>query len=110
VFEAALQRYRQVMDWYLMAGDADYLIHIVSGSALALQRLINDEFSKIPGDTNSRARFVLKQVKYKIALPGPSRRHESLGGGLGEFVSRRGNAGRQLGARLYAVIYFGLAS
>jgi Lrp/AsnC family leucine-responsive transcriptional regulator len=59
-----MQRYRQVMDCYLMSGDADYSIRSVLRGVPSLQRLIIDEFSKIPGAANIRSSFVLKQVKY----------------------------------------------
>lgn len=69
VFEAAIGKYPEVMECYLMTGDADYLIRVVVPDVPALERLIVDELSKIPGVANIRSSFALKQVKYKTVLP-----------------------------------------
>ena len=69
VFEAAVARYPEVMECYLMTGDADYLIRVVVPDVPALERFIVDELSKIPGVANIRSSFALKQVKYKTVLP-----------------------------------------
>jgi len=68
-FEAAMRRYPQVMECYLMTGDADYLIRVVVEDIRALERFIVDELSKIPGLANIRSSIALKQVKYRTALP-----------------------------------------
>jgi DNA-binding Lrp family transcriptional regulator len=69
VFEAAVAKYPEVMECYLMTGDADYLIRVVVPDVPALERFIVDELSKIPGVANIRSSFALKQVKYKTVLP-----------------------------------------
>lgn len=68
-FEAAMQRYPEVMECYLMTGDSDYLIRVVVQDVQALERFIVDALSKIPSLANIRSSFALKQVKYKTALP-----------------------------------------
>jgi Lrp/AsnC family leucine-responsive transcriptional regulator len=70
-FEVAMRRYPQVMECYLMTGDADYLIRVVVEDVRALERFIVDELSKIPGLANIRSSIALKQVKYRTALPLP---------------------------------------
>jgi Lrp/AsnC family transcriptional regulator, leucine-responsive regulatory protein len=69
VFEAAIGKYPEVMECYLMTGDADCLIRVVVPDVPALERFIVDELSKIPGVANIRSSFALKQVKYKTVLP-----------------------------------------
>jgi len=71
VFQEAIRDYPEVMECYLMTGDADYLIRVVVPDVQALERFIVDELSKIPGVANIRSSFALKQVKYKTALPLP---------------------------------------
>jgi len=71
VFEAAMQRYPEVMECYLMSGDSDYLVRVVVRDVPSLQRFIVEELSKITGVANIRSSFALKQVKYKTALPLP---------------------------------------
>lgn len=68
-FEQAVAGMPEVMECYLMTGDADYLIRVVVPDVQALEHLIVDELTRIPGVTNIRSSFALKQVKYKTALP-----------------------------------------
>jgi len=68
-FETAMDRYPEVMECYLMTGDADYLIRVVAADIQALERFIVDELSKISGVARIRTSFALRQVKYKTALP-----------------------------------------
>lgn len=68
-FEQAIIDYDEVMECYLMTGDADYLIRIVVPDVEALERFIVQELTKLPGVANIRSSFALKQVKYKTALP-----------------------------------------
>ncbi len=69
VFEAAMREHPEVMECYLMTGDADYLIRVVVPDVAALQRFIVDHLARIPGVANIRSSFALKQVKYQTALP-----------------------------------------
>lgn len=68
-FEQAIIDYDEVMECYLMTGDADYLIRIVVPDVETLERFIVQELTKLPGVANIRSSFALKQVKYKTALP-----------------------------------------
>lgn len=68
-FEAAIQRRAEVMECYLMTGDADYLLRVVVADVQALERFILDQLAQIPGIANIRSSFALNQVKYKTALP-----------------------------------------
>ncbi len=69
VFERAIKSRPEVMECYLMTGDADYLIRIVVTDVQALERFILDFLTRIPGVGNIRSSFALKQVKYQTALP-----------------------------------------
>ncbi|MDB5840232.1 MAG: ArsR family transcriptional regulator [Herminiimonas sp.] len=68
-FEQAVSRFDEVMEVYLMTGDADYLLRIVVPDIQALEHFILDHLTRIPGIKNIRSSFALKQVKYKTALP-----------------------------------------
>jgi Lrp/AsnC family transcriptional regulator, leucine-responsive regulatory protein len=68
-FEDTVRRFPQVMECYLMTGDADYLLRVVVADVEALQHFIVDELTRIPGISNIRSSFALKQVKYETALP-----------------------------------------
>jgi DNA-binding Lrp family transcriptional regulator len=71
IFERAIRDRPEVMECYLMTGDADYLIRVVVPDVPALERFILDFLTKVPGVGNIRSSFALKQVKYKTALPLP---------------------------------------
>jgi Lrp/AsnC family leucine-responsive transcriptional regulator len=68
-FEAAINRYPEVMECYLMTGDSDYLIRVMVEDVRALEHFIVHGLSKIRGVANIRSSFALKQVKYTTALP-----------------------------------------
>jgi Lrp/AsnC family leucine-responsive transcriptional regulator len=68
-FENTIRRFPQVMECYLMTGDADYLLRIVVADVDALQTFIVGQLTRIPGIASIRSSFALKQVKYETALP-----------------------------------------
>jgi DNA-binding Lrp family transcriptional regulator len=55
-----------------MTGDFDYLIRVVVKDMHALELFILEKLTKIPGISNIKSSFALKQVKYKTALPLPA--------------------------------------
>jgi len=69
IFEAAIRERPEVMECYLMSGDADYLLRVVVEDVQALERLIIDKLTPIPVVSKIRSSFALKQVKYDTALP-----------------------------------------
>ena len=77
VFERAIQARPEVMECYLMTGDADYLLRVVVSDVQALERFILDFLTRIPGVGNIRSSFALKQVKYQTALPLPQQPREA---------------------------------
>lgn len=68
-FQAEICIYPEVMECYLMTGDADYLLRVVVADVPALERFIVERLSKIMGVASIRSSFALKQVKYETALP-----------------------------------------
>jgi DNA-binding Lrp family transcriptional regulator len=68
-FQAAITKYAEVMECYLMTGDFDYLIRVVVQDMPALELFILEKLTKIAGISNIKSSFALKQVKYKTALP-----------------------------------------
>ncbi|MGU7785182.1 Lrp/AsnC family transcriptional regulator [Burkholderia sp. PU8-34] len=71
-FEEAISQRPEVMECYLMSGDADYLLRVVMPDMRTLERFIIDRLTTIPGVSNIRSSFALKQVRYKTALPLPA--------------------------------------
>ena len=76
VVENRIARRPEVMECYLMSGDADYLLRVVVEDLAQYHRFVVDHLTTIPGVANLRSSFALDQVKYTTALP-----TEHLGGG-----------------------------
>ena len=72
VFEKAIRDRPEVMECYLMTGEADYLLRVVVPDLQALERFILQFLSRVPGVGNIKSSFSLKQVKYQTALPLPA--------------------------------------
>ena len=70
-FEASILARDEVMECYLMTGDADYLLRVIVPDVQSIERFIVDYLAKIPGVASIKSSFALKQVKYKTALPLP---------------------------------------
>jgi Lrp/AsnC family leucine-responsive transcriptional regulator len=68
-FQQAMQDLNEVMECYLMTGDADYLLRVVVRDVQELENFIVNKLSRIEGVSSIRSSFALKQVKYKTALP-----------------------------------------
>lgn len=68
-FEERVCAREEVMECYLMTGDADYLLRVVVADMAALERFILEQLSPIPQIEKIRSSFALKQVRYKTALP-----------------------------------------
>ena len=71
-FEKAVRERPEVMECYLMTGDADYLLRVLVPDVPAFERFILEFLSRVPGVGNIKSSFALKQVKYQTALPLPS--------------------------------------
>lgn len=69
-FEDTMGGRPEVMECYLMTGDADYLLRVLVPDIKALEVFILS-LTTTPGVANIRSSFALKQVRYKTALPLP---------------------------------------
>jgi DNA-binding Lrp family transcriptional regulator len=68
-FESAILTRPEVMECYLMTGDADYLLRVVCADLVAYERFLLNHLTQIPSVASIRSSFALKQVKYSTALP-----------------------------------------
>lgn len=68
-FEAAVMDRPEVLECYLMTGDADYLLRVVVPDLASYERFLKEHLTRIPGVANIRSSFALKQVRYRTALP-----------------------------------------
>lgn len=86
-FERAIRDRPEVMECYLMTGDADYLLRVIVPDLQALEHFILNFLSRVPGVGNIKSSFALKQVKYQTALPLTGRPEKPV-------AKRRGPAAR----------------
>ena len=68
-FEQAIGLREEVLDCYLMSGEADYLLRVVVPDVASLEKLTIDHLSQIPGVANIQSSFALKEVKSHSPLP-----------------------------------------
>ena len=69
IFEQKIQEYEEVMEAYLMTGDADYLLRIVVKDIQTYEHFLKENLTSIPGISSIRSYFSLKQVSRIFNLP-----------------------------------------
>jgi len=68
-FERAIRARPEVMECYLMTGDADYLLRVVVPDVEAYERFLREVLTRIESVAGIKSSFALKQVKYLTTLP-----------------------------------------
>ena len=68
-FEEHIRARPEVMECYLMTGDADYLLRVVASDLADYERFLLQHLTRIPGVASIKSSFALKQVTYRTALP-----------------------------------------
>ena len=71
-FEHAMLDRAEVMECYLMTGDADYLLRVVVANIAAYEAFLKEHLTRVPGVSGIKSSFALNQVKYRTALPLPA--------------------------------------
>ena len=66
-FEGAVTDVPGVMSCHLMAGDADYVVHILCADVEDYERIHRSHLSRLPGVTRLRSSFALRTVCSKPA-------------------------------------------
>ncbi len=67
-FERAVRACPEVMECYLMSGDADYLIRVVAADTQDYERIHKQHLTRLPGVARIRSSFALRAVCKKTAL------------------------------------------
>ena len=62
-FERAVQRHPAVLECYATAGQADYLLHVLVASIGALDALLRDDVSRMPGVERLSTTVGMKTIK-----------------------------------------------
>lgn len=67
--EAAIRRFPQVMECYVMTGAWDYLLHVVAEDMDDIQQFLQDNLSQVPGVMRIKTSFAVRRVVKSTALP-----------------------------------------
>lgn len=68
-FESAVISFPEVMECYLMTGEADYQLRVLVGSLGEFEDFLRHRLTRIPGVAQVTTSFALRPVIYKTALP-----------------------------------------
>jgi DNA-binding Lrp family transcriptional regulator len=68
-FETAAQRYPEIVECYLLAGPADYLVRVVYRDAADFERIHTKVLTQLPGVMRVQSALTLRTVKRTTALP-----------------------------------------
>ena len=68
-FEDAIRQRPEVLECYLMTGEADYLLRVVVPDLAAYEQFLKTHLTRIAGVSSIKSSFALKQVRYETALP-----------------------------------------
>jgi Lrp/AsnC family leucine-responsive transcriptional regulator len=69
-FEAAVRKHPVILECYTTAGDADYLLHVVTSDVERLDQFLREELSALPGVIRSATTICLKRIKDSGAIVG----------------------------------------
>lgn len=68
-FEAKVSELPEVMECYLMSGDADYLLRVVVADARDYERIHSQYLTRLPGVDRVHSSFSLRTVLKKTEVP-----------------------------------------
>lgn len=68
-FETAIGNFPEVMECYLMTGEADYQLRVVVGSLGEFEDFLRYKLTRIAGVSQVTSSFALRPVVYRTALP-----------------------------------------
>jgi DNA-binding Lrp family transcriptional regulator len=68
-FEAQAKQLPEVMECYLMSGDADYLLRVIVADARDYERVHSQFLTRLPGVDRVHSSFALRTVAKKTEIP-----------------------------------------
>ena len=68
-FEQAAMELPEIMECYLMSGDADYLLRVIVSDAADYERIHSRHLTRLPGVARVHSSFALRTVTKKTELP-----------------------------------------
>jgi len=68
-FESAVKELPEVMECYLMSGQADYIIRVIIADARDYERIHSQHLTRLPGVDRVHSSFALRTVIKKTEIP-----------------------------------------
>jgi Lrp/AsnC family transcriptional regulator len=68
-FSAAVCEYPEVLDCYVVLGNVDFLLRIVTADIKAYERFFFEKLSQLPGIQEVNSSIVLSDIKHTTVLP-----------------------------------------
>ena len=68
-FATQVTQWPEVMECYLMTGDFDYLVRVVTPDLQAYQTFLDEKLTAVEGVEHIKSSFSLKPICYKTELP-----------------------------------------
>ncbi|MFN4010387.1 MAG: Lrp/AsnC family transcriptional regulator [Pannonibacter sp.] len=67
-FEQAVAQYPEIMECYLMAGDADYLLRLTAEDPNDFERIHRETLARLPGVSRMKSSFAIRPIVRKTAF------------------------------------------
>lgn len=68
-FQQAVQGYPEVLQCFAVTGDADYVLRVIIQDMAAYDRFLNDKVFSLPGVSQVKSNFALREIKNETAIP-----------------------------------------
>ena len=68
-FERAVARSSEILECFLMAGDADYLLRLAAADPTDFERIHRDQLARLPGVLRMKSSFAIRPVTRRSAFP-----------------------------------------
>lgn len=68
-FEKAVARATEVMECFLMAGDADYMLRVTASDPLDFERIHREQLARLPGVLRMKTSFAIRPIVRRTAFP-----------------------------------------
>ncbi len=68
-FERAVARSGEIMECFLMAGDADYILRLSARDPIDFERIHRDHLAQLPGVLRMKSSFAIRPIVRRTAIP-----------------------------------------
>ena len=69
ILEKAISQWPEVLECYLMTGDADYLLRVAVPDVEAYEQFLRSKLTRLESVASIKSSFALQQVKHTTVLP-----------------------------------------